>query len=551
MFANPWALLLLLLAAPIAWLYRRRAVAPCVSTATVAIWRQVLAEERARSWWLPRRRAVSLAVQLLILALAVLALAQPRLSPPRTIILILDNSGSMNTADVSPSRFELARRHARRLIDSLPSADRLAVLTGGALPQVVCPPSLNRRQLRDSLETIDAGTGPTRVADAVTLARWMLGGEQAGRIVVLSDACFADASSVAKADDVDLYTVGGPASNVAVRRVAIRRDPVEPELARALVEVASHPVVTPSEIPLEIRLDGVVLEETLAEGDTGRHSVRVFAVPTAEPGLLSVLAKRDDALPADNRRGARVPPADMLHVTSVGPLSRFIETALAANPRVRLTKSAEIPSSSDDDTIFVLQGEVPPKLPAGPILVVAPHSGCDLWEIDGMIPYTVIGRQDLSSSIGAGLDLEGITLSEVGRLKLQAIEPHAMHVVAATAEAEPLLLALDRQQGRVVVLLGNPDTSELSHQAEFLLLIAQAIDWIDERVDHDETEHAAQDERVFAASESDLRVPAGVGTPADQWELRGPRPALWQFFGAMVIALLTVEWRLYQRRWIS
>ncbi len=551
MLANPWALLWLLLAAPIVWLYRRRAARPEVRVATGALWEQALAEERFRAWWLPRRHAVSLTAQLVILVTAVVALAEPRLSPPRTTIVIIDNSASMNATDVEPSRFDAARQYARRWIDAAPAADRVGILAGGAPVRVVCAPTADRRRLRDAVETLAPGNGGARVPGAVAVARSMFDGRLGGRIVVLTDACFPEASSLATAEDVDLYTVGTSADNIAVRRVAARRHPGRPEVAQVLVEVAQYSEAPLSEVPLELRLDGKTLDVKSAETMAGPHRTEVYELTTAEPGILTAVAETGDVLSAGNRGGVVIPPSGILRVVAPGELNEYLAAALAANPRVQLATPAELPAAAGSGDILVLQGEVPPRLPAGPLLVVDPRNDCDLWELDGVIAHARIARQNVDSSILAGLDLEGIVLSEVRRLRLQAIEPGAVRILAASDHDDPLLLALDRPEGRVVVLGGNPDTSELFHQAEFPSLLAQSLDWLSEPAFRAEGERLGEAAPAFPANETDLRVPPHVGTPIEQWPLPRGRSRMWLLFGAMALTMLVSEWCLYQRRWIS
>ena len=92
-FANPVALLWGLLAVPIVILYRRDVRLRREPVATDMIWEQVFAEEPSRSRWQRWRHAASLAVQLTVLALIVIALADPQFPgfrwlawPPRVVL---------------------------------------------------------------------------------------------------------------------------------------------------------------------------------------------------------------------------------------------------------------------------------------------------------------------------------------------------------------------------------------------------------------------------------------------------------------------------------
>ena len=563
MFVNPWALLLLLLAAPILWLYRSRTAAPRFPVATGALWQQVFAEERFRSWWLPHRHAVSLALQLAILVLAVVAIAQPVFPPPTSTILILDNSASMHAADVAPSRYEAARQHARRWIDGMRETDRLGIVAGGGPVQVLCAPTSDRRQLHDALDRLTPGFQCAQMADALAIARTMHGGRRAGSVIMLTDACFPEAPDLAQAADVKLHIIGTAAANVAVRRLAARREPGRPDVAQVLVEVARYGAAETAEVPLEFHLDGKPIDEPLRKIGAPTQAAGLYELTTAQPGVLAVHARYDDVLPADNRGSAAVPPAEVFDVVLVGQVNPFVAAALEANPMVRVANVDTTPSEDADlvppgvmptvripKMICVLQGDMLPRLGAGPVLVLGPRNANDLWEVDGVIEHAPVAQQSIGSDILAGLDLEGVVFSEVARLTLRSLAPDTARVLAATAEGEPLLLALERPEGRVVVLGGDPDTSELVHQAEFPALLAQAIRWLGGPAGEEAKLPAAPS--AFPMNESDLRVPADLGTPpADRWQALRRWPAAWLVLGALALALLICEWCLYQRRWIS
>lgn len=130
-FANPLALLWGLLAVPIVILYLRRTRLRREPVATSMIWEQVFAAEQARAAWQRWRHRVSLAVQLLILALVVVAMADPQIPAPRHIVLILDNSASMNVADAETTRLARAKEAAGRLIAGLGAYDQVAIFSAG------------------------------------------------------------------------------------------------------------------------------------------------------------------------------------------------------------------------------------------------------------------------------------------------------------------------------------------------------------------------------------------------------------------------------------
>ena len=161
-------------------------------------WQQIFEEKKPRSLWQRLRHLLSLLLQLAFLAFLVLALADPifrwQQAQSRRLVLVVDNSSSMNANDVVPSRLEAAKIEGRRLIEGMRLGDELAIIAAGHVPRVVCGPTDHERTLRAALDSITSSDGPTRMTEAVALARRLLSGsEKMHRVVVLSDAGFTGA----------------------------------------------------------------------------------------------------------------------------------------------------------------------------------------------------------------------------------------------------------------------------------------------------------------------------------------------------------------------
>jgi hypothetical protein len=218
-FAHPFAFCWGLLAIPIAILYLRRLRLPQEQIATGMIWQQVLAEQRGRSAWRRWRRPVSLAVQLAMLALLVLALAEPQIPPPKTIVLIIDDAPRMkdnvgvawvseaypcakNRGKPCTGKLRLpmppashtditfltaAKEAAERLIASLRPCDAMAVISAGGPAMPRCTLTAEQSTLREAVASIAGSAGSTQMAEATALANRVLGGNTAGQIVIAGD----------------------------------------------------------------------------------------------------------------------------------------------------------------------------------------------------------------------------------------------------------------------------------------------------------------------------------------------------------------------------
>src|SRR3954466_3695477 len=123
----PLGLLLALLALPIIIFYMLRLRRQEITVSSNLLWRQVLQDRQANAPWQRLRRNLLLYLQLLVLALLVLAIARPFVAgadrPAGNLVLILDGAASMQARDggdtgQDQTRFARAQAEAAALVDN-------------------------------------------------------------------------------------------------------------------------------------------------------------------------------------------------------------------------------------------------------------------------------------------------------------------------------------------------------------------------------------------------------------------------------------------------
>ncbi len=227
-FAAPiWlaALALVPLAVVASVLARRRARRyavrfPAVSTV------QLL--DRTRSW----RRHLPAALALAAIAALVLALARPHVSESApvhegSVMLVIDESGSMAATDVQPTRLAAAERAANMFIDELPDTVRVGAIAFSTATNTVQAPSADHAAARALIDGLSAG-GATATGSALALALQLLDGSDPkhppAAIVLMSDGAAnagLDVTTVARTaaqeripiDTVALGTLDGVIAN--------------------------------------------------------------------------------------------------------------------------------------------------------------------------------------------------------------------------------------------------------------------------------------------------------------------------------------------------
>jgi len=178
-FAHPYLLLLLLLLPAVAWLKGRRGAPPAFVYSSVQLVRGMQNITRSRAGGFLG------SLRWLVLALCIVALAQPRLANSHTevkasgvdIVAALDLSGSMISEDFvvrgeRVNRFNMARSVLKSFVDKRPN-DRIGLVVFAAQAFIAAPLTLDHDYLQENLDRLAIGTinsDATAIGDALSTA---------------------------------------------------------------------------------------------------------------------------------------------------------------------------------------------------------------------------------------------------------------------------------------------------------------------------------------------------------------------------------------------
>ncbi|CAN5126718.1 VWA domain-containing protein [soil metagenome] len=207
------------------------------------------------------RRHVPLAAYALALAILVLALAKPQrtVAVPverASIMLTIDFSGSMQSADVPPSRLVAARAAANRFLEDVPASVRIGLVAFNHSARLIESPTTDRAAIRDAVVDLQP-SGGTATGEALALSVAALaqqkdadGVRAPSAIILLSDGKSVrgrppqEIAQRAKDLKIPIYTVtlGTPTGTIQVPRpngtVATRPVPPDPAESREVAEIS-------------------------------------------------------------------------------------------------------------------------------------------------------------------------------------------------------------------------------------------------------------------------------------------------------------------------
>lgn len=362
-----WALLALVPPAIIALYFLKLRRVPLEVPSTY-LWRRTIEDLHVNSLWQRLRQNLLLFLQLLLVALAMLALLRPgwegtKLDGERFIFLV-DNSASMSATDASEAknRLEEAKRIVSGLIDQMDSGMTAMIISFADTPQVVQEFTDNRRLLLERLASIEPSARGTDLRGALDLADGLAnpgrvtvqegGAEvdvveaQPATIYIFSDGRFEDVKGFSLGNLEPKYVPIGTfdAKNLAITAFATRRSDAKPEERQGFVQVANL-TNSPQKAVVEIEFDGDFLDAKEVELPTGETAGVVFPLADAPAGSLTAKLKyelddgsRHDALAIDDVAYAAINNAAPGEVLVISPGNVGLEVALATERAGRLAK---------------------------------------------------------------------------------------------------------------------------------------------------------------------------------------------------------------------
>ena len=354
-----------------------------VMISSTLLWKKAVQDLQVNSPFQRLRKSLLLLLQLLILCALLFALARPTMqstaAPGQRVVILIDQSASMNTTDVSPTRLDEAKKAALELIDNLDAGGAAGDGTdpagvagmGGAMvvsfaqnakvmQSMTGDPSL----LRDAVRQIKPTDEVSRLSPALRLIEpfaLQSGNSESDRLVVyvISDGRVEGEGQPLSLAGAELryIPIGGGASgsagaadtdNVGIVSFSARRDLDKPEIVQVFARIANYGSET-VKTNLTLRLDGQVTRvqsvtlqpagalvsgaDNGAEGEPDTDSTNSANYETSVqfdfvlPGsaLVQISHDYEDQLPVDDEVRLTLAPSRRLRVLLVTNGNAFLE----------------------------------------------------------------------------------------------------------------------------------------------------------------------------------------------------------------------------------
>lgn len=450
---NPWAAFLALSLLPIVAFFFLKTRLRDHAVTTSLFWDELIAERRFRAFGNRFRYPLALFLCVLFVALIVAAAVDPIFSSQKNMtktVIVFDNSASMNSLEPQgKTRFELAKAELLSFISRIESGHTTAIITAAGEPQIAVAFTDHRPTLREKAQQLRQTDAAASLEKALELAKILTRNETDSRILIFTDGCDPETQSLALDQAVTIIQFGSSCENLAVTRLQVRRSMSEAIGYDVFAELANYSDKKLSArltLELQFENDVTVIDIVPVTLEPGATEIVIASGHAEQGGIVRATLTLEeeenehfrDALQSDNVAYAVLPEKMKQKILLCGEEDYFLRKALQAQLNVELTAVETCPETLEVDTILVIHGPVPQRLPAGKIFEIHPTNSCDRFTLGPVLePSTLVAMKE-DSPLLKSLRLDEIMVS--GARKLEFSSQNFPEVLLATPKNDPVLL---------------------------------------------------------------------------------------------------------------
>lgn len=485
------------------YLLKRRRVR--LRVPSTVLWQRYLAETQASAPFQRLRWNWLLLLQILLLLFAVFALTRPFFSgqqtPSSLRVLVLDASASMQSTDVAPSRFEVARSEALKWVAGLKPGQLMVVLQAGPRTEVRQSATSDKQALRRALEAATVTDGPTRIGEAFKMAESLIRDVADAEVHFFSDGAVTGLEEFENRNLPLVYhRVGARGNNVALASLEVRANPENPK-QRAVFTSISNLSPLPVDTTVELSFEGQIVDVRPVTLPPGESQPIAFVVSQERDGVFTVRHTATDDLAVDNQASVVSQLPRPVRVLLVTHGNRFLEKALRSGGEVELATAEAVPAGDAGAWDFVvLDGVAPAEWPTANVLAWK-VAATNWFEAAGTWKAPAIVDWKTTHPLLRFVNLDNVQIAEAAGIR----SPNWGTVVAESPQG-PLIVAGERGRQRVVWVGFDVLESTWPLRVSFPMFVANAVDWLNPAT--------ARAEQFNVAAGEPLRFELPVGVTA-------------------------------------
>lgn len=456
------------------------------------LWQKVLLEQRQSSdFWRRFKRIMSWLLHLIMAALIIVAMADPRSDAEstqgRAVVLMVDTSASMGATDVTGAvnRLDVAKRRALRYLESFGPEDRVMLVAFNDQVQPLSPFVREFSTLEQPLRTLEVSATGTRYEEALRYAADSVRDAQAAEVVVFTDGAGFSRDALGEIEftegvNIKHESVGESTGNLAITAFNVRRYIANKLDYELFVGVRSY-FDRPVEAVVEIYADGKLVDTKPISLDALGEHRRFYPSQAVSGSRLEArvrLQTQDarDVFPLDDRAYALLPQIRSTRVQVVTGGNLYLEGPLVLNSNLDVTRVSpdEYVGGEGDFDVTLFDRFAPVDLPErGNFVFVGPPRENSPWESRGAVTDPIIERVKRSHPLMRWITLTDVNIAQAQNWRVQSGDD----VVAASAMGVPLIVTRQDAGQRMVGIAFDLRDSDLPLRVAFPVFLLNTIDY--------------------------------------------------------------------------
>ena len=436
-----------------------------------------------------RRRKVqqplSLLLQLVSMALLLLAIAQLRVGAPeqagRDHVIVLDTSSWMAGRSGKGNLMSVARDRARQYLKALPVSDRVMLVRADGMATPATAFETDRKKVERAIAESQPGATALNLDQALIFARHVQGqdGRRVGEIAFIGSGHTAarDRTAGTLPRNLRVISVADTIENVGLRKVGMRRIGTDADTWEIYVAVRNygarpHVVTLGLDFGPPGKLGRVAAGSRVVNLAAGADVEASFEYKTSAAGILGVNLTPHDGFPGDDHAELELPAQPSLQVVVYSSQPELLKPVLSATPRVTAVYRKPEEYKPNDAGLVILDRFIPPQRPQGDSIWIQPPATGSPVPVRATVEQAAFTGWNSEHPGAAGLHTKDFKLDRV-----EVFEAGAADGKIGEVAAGPVIVARPGKP-KVVVLGFHPALSGMRYELATPLLFANLLRWV-------------------------------------------------------------------------
>lgn len=460
-FFNPLGFLGLLSLPVIILLYTVKQKSKIKQVSSLYLWEKIRTDKSGTSFFQKLKNNLFLYLNLLAALLITLALTEAyihRSVTSENLVIVIDNSLTMQTEDVKPNRLEAAKKQAEKLVDNKPASQLVSVITLNDSPQILSNRQSDKLALKKSIESIEKKYGGCDGQKASALIDGLSG--ENTQVYVFSD------NKAVLTGDYEYIDLSEDTENCAVTDLCKKVNQNGGISVFALVENRG---TKPVEKTISIYADNKIIDNFLVTIQPGAKTQALADTDFIPSEVVADISPKD-SLPTDDTRYLGVAGEDIKRVLLITNGNVFLEKALNVQPDVELYKGTEYSGAQGYDC-YVFDGIEPQTYPKDGDIIV--------FDADGGELFKTTPEQEIKDGVSAVSASSYFGELDFDVLKSRGIESSTLEPVMT--DGERVIMSSGKIGAQRVFACGfDLHNSDLPLKMDFPILIYNILNDFDE-----------------------------------------------------------------------